>query len=298
MMKVISALGGGGSSFILRELQRVSYTKLFGLYDPFSIRLNLERFPYLIHPFNLTLKALGAYRPKMAVLMRPDAYWTDWSYRDDFAYNPASNDFERELKRQADYIVETRQKRSAGLKIRRADLSDESLVSLVASYLEALEKIERENGMTIVLISGHWGEFGVFRDLDIETVYVIRDPYNSLISHSKGIRHEKDYRRRGFNDINDARWIDSYLSGPQHYWIDHAKAALATRNATLVRYHRFAEDWRQIDGLPDITPSFSYKENPVGDVLTAESIRFIHEKTDALCQDLGLGEICDRYRTS
>ena len=292
-MKIVSALGGGGSTFVLRALERHGYTRLFGAWDPYPNKVRLERYPALINWYHLALRLLGSYRGDLRVLKRPDSFWTDWPYHPQGVYDPGSDTFQHDLLRHRDYIVRTRHARSAGLAIRSSDLSTESLASLVASYLNTVNRIESRSRFTAVLIAGHWGEYGIFKELGVQTTYVIRDPFNSLISHSKSVRHEKDYLRRGLQHINTREWIDCYLEGPHHYWINHARSALEQENAAIVRYNHFAEDWKEATDLPDISSRFVYSENDVRGILTPESIDYIHGKTRDLCRDLDLGT--DRY---
>jgi len=287
-MKIVSALGGGGSSFVLRALEKYNYTPLFGLLETYTTKIRLEKHPALIGPYNRLLQTIGCYSGKLKVLKRPDSFWTDWPFHPSGIYDPNSETFRDDLQGQRDYIVKTRLTRSAGLKISQSDISTEPLTALVKSYLDRLEAIERRNNFTVVLIAGHWAEYGIFKELGVETIYLIRDPFNSLISHSKGLRHEKDYLRRGLDNINATEWIDSYLTGPHHYWVDFARAALEHDNAIIVRYNRFAEDWKKIEGLPDISGEFVYSENDVYKILTPESIAYIHEKTKDICKELGL----------
>lgn len=294
-MKVIAALGGGGSTFVLRALERCNYQPLFNQFDPFAFKLRLERRPFLIAPYHLLLRAAGAYRPTLLVLKRPDSFWTDWQAHPGGIYDPRSGAFAKHVRGQRDYIVNTRWARSVGLRIPRAALSVASLPTLVRSYLRQLKRIERESDFTIALVAGHWAEYGIFKQLQVETVYVIRDPFNSLISHSKAVRHRKDYRRRGLRDINTQAWIDAYLSGPHHYWIDFARTALEHGNATIVRYHRFAEDWQKVEGLPNIAAEFTYQENDVAGILSPESITYIHAKTREVCKKLGFDTVCAKY---
>jgi hypothetical protein len=294
-MKIIGALGGGGSSFVLRSLERLNYSFLPGHYDPYPLKRHLEKCEFLLGPFHLALRVFGAYRPRLMVLKRPDSFWTDWRYHPRAVYDPQSPTFTADLRGQRDYLVTTRRTRSAGLPIRARDLSTESHVALVRSYLERLRALEQAGGFQVVLVCGHWAEYGILADLGTETVYLIRDPFNSLVSHSKDIRHGKDYRRRGLEDINSRAWIDAYLSGPHHYWIGFAEAALRHPNATIVRYHRLREDWRRVTGLPDISDRFTNRENDIAGILTCDSIEYIHERTQHVCGQLGFDELCRKY---
>jgi len=287
-MKIVSALGGGGSSFVLRALEKYNYKSLFGVLDTYTTKIRLEKHPALIGPYKRLLRTIGCHSPKLKVLKRPDSFWTDWSFHPSGVYDPNSGTFQNDLLGQRNYIISTRLTRSAGLEIAEADISTDSLKSLVKSYLDRLDAIERESDFTIVLIGGHWGEYGIFKELDVETIYLVRDPFNSLISHSKELRHEKDYLKRGLENINTAEWIDNYLTGPHHYWLNFARTALEHKNAVIVRYNRFAEDWKKVEGLPDISSEFMYSENDVAEILTPDSIEYIHEKTKDLCRELGL----------
>ena len=292
-MKIINALGGGGSSFVLRALDRENYRYPFGIFDPYPTKVRLEKYPALINWYNLFLRMLGGYHASLKVLKRPDSFWTDWRFHEKGIYDPADASFQDDLRKQREYIIRTRHARSAGLRISAADISTDSLASLVRSYIDKMEMIESRNRFTIVLVAGHWGEYGILKELNIETIYVIREPFNSLISHSKNIRHEKDYLRRGLDNINTKEWIDCYLKGPHHYWVNHAQSALEHENAIIVRYNHFAEDWKKIHGLPDVSPGFVYKENDVARILTRESMDYIYEKPREICQELELD--VDKY---
>jgi len=295
-MKIICALGGGGSSFVLRALEGSSYKRIFGKFDTYRMKTRLEKHPVLIAPYNILLETIGCYSPRLKVLKRPDSFWTDWKYHESGTYEPDSETFPDDLRRQRDYLIETRHTRSAGLKISKSDISTDSMTALVKSYLEKLKMLEMESNSTIVLVAGHWAEYGILKDLNVEAIYLVRDPFNSLISHSKGIRHKKDYLRRGLDNINTKEWIDTYLTGPHHYWLNFAQSALEHDNAIIVRYNHFAEDWKKIEGLVDIGPKFVYSENDVAQILTRKSIEYIFEKTKDVCEKLGLGQICAKYR--
>ncbi|RKY11890.1 MAG: hypothetical protein DRP65_02860 [Planctomycetota bacterium] len=287
-MKIVSALGGGGSSFVLRALDEYNYRPLFGIFNTYTTKVRLEKHPALIEPYSRLLRALGCYSGKLKVLKRPDSFWTDWPFHPSGIYEPHSDTFKDDLLGQRGYIVKTRLTRSAGLEISESDISTDSLKALVKSYINRMEALEREDDFTVVLIGGHWAEYGIFKDLGVETIYLIRDPFNSLISHSKESRHGKDYLKRGLENTNTIEWIDAYLTGPHHYWINFARTSLEHDNAVIVRYNRFAEDWKKIEGLPDISGEFVYSENDVAKILTPESIEYIHEKTKDLCTRLDL----------
>lgn len=294
-MKIINGLGGGGSSFVLRSLEKHQYHHLLH-FDTYRIGKRLQRkSPVAATLYHLCLRATGHYSPKQKILMRPDSFWTDWNFHKTGIYDPLSDVFQDDLQGQRDYIIATGQIRSAGLRLSKSNLSVDSLLALVESYLKYMNAIERESGHTIILVAGHWGEYGIFKELGVETIYLIRDPFNSLISHSKAVRHEKDYKRRGLTHINTREWIDNYLIGPHHYWINHAQAALEHQNATIVRYSHFVEDWKKLEDVPDITPDFVYKENAVTDILTRESIYYIVEKTKTVHDRLGIDNICAKY---
>ncbi|HIJ70175.1 MAG TPA: hypothetical protein HPP87_02285 [Planctomycetes bacterium] len=287
-MKTIGALGGGGSSFILRALDKYNYRPLFGMFNTYTTKVRLEKHPALIGLYERLLGMIGCYSPTLKVLKRPDVFWTDLGFHKAGTYEPNSETIEDDLCGQRDYIISTRLTRSAGLEIAEADISTDSLKSLVKSYFDRLDAIERENDFTIVLISCHWSEYGIFKELDVETIYLIRDPFNSVISHSKESRHRRDYLKRGLENINTPSWINTYLEGPIHYWLNFARTALEHKNAVIVRYNRFAEDWKKVEGLPDISSEFVYSENDVAEILTPDSIEYIHEKTKDLCRELGL----------
>jgi hypothetical protein len=287
-MEIIGALGGGGSSFILRALDKYDYRSLFGMFNTYTTKVRLEKYPSLIAPYNLLLRLLGCYSNKVKVLKRPDVFWTDLTWHEQGTCKPNSETLDDDLIGQRDYIVKTRLTRSAGLEISERDISTESLPLLVKSYLDRMEVLEQEHGFKVVLVSCHWSEYGIFKELGVETIYLIRDPFNSLISHSKGLRHKKDYLRRGLENINTTEWIDTYLEGPIHYWFNFARTALEHDKAIIVRYNHFAEDWKKVEGLPDISGEFVYSENDVAKILTRESIEYIYEKTRELCNELGL----------
>jgi hypothetical protein len=238
------------------------------------------------------------YTSDLHVLQRPDTFWTNWAANPSGLYSPEDSDFPGKIASQRDYILSTVKERSAGLPVRYEDLSTSSLPDLVASYLARLEAIERDLRTNVVLLSGHWGEYGILRELGVETVYLIRDPFNSIVSHSKPIRHQKDYIRRGLTSLNSKDWIDNYLVGPHHYWIKHAEYALNHANATIIRYQHFSRDWQEVEGLPDITSEFEYKENNIAEILEPEFIDYIYDHTREICHALGFDEIYDRIRMS
>lgn len=285
-MFIINALGGSGSSFIFRALEKTCYgLPLFGV-NPYRMKIILEKYPYLIPSLNFLLTILGRYVPNPLVLMRPDRFWTEWKFNETGTYDPLHPQYQELLQSHRIYLVQTRYLRSAGIKVSKNKLSSASLTELVGSYLEVMRTAEIERSVNIVLISGHWGEYGIYKELGVETIYIIRDPYNSLISHSKEKRHAKDYRKIGLIHINTPAWIDNYLIGPHHYWVKHAETALSHPNAIIVRYNHFREDWKQIPGLPDITPHYEYKENKIERILSRDSVNYIDSKTRHICKEL------------
>jgi len=294
-VKIVSTLGGGGSTYVFVSLDRLAYRPLLGCIDTYRLKKKLHRRPHLWPVLNRALHRVRLYRPEYVVLKRPDAFWTNWDVHPSGVYDPRAADFRQHLIAQRDYLVETRHARSASFDLKKEDLAADSLPSLASSYLKKVGQIEAENDFTTVLISCHWGEYGVFQQLDVEAVYLIRDPFNSLISHSKPQRHRVDYQRRGLKLINTTEWIDTYLSGPHHHWINHARVAAGHRRARPVRYDRFPEEWPKLSGLPDITKGFRYMENDVSSILTRRSREYIYEKTRDLCEALGMGALCARY---
>jgi hypothetical protein len=286
-MKIISAIGGSGSTFVIRALEKSNYRLVFGFYDPYPSKIRLEKKPPLINAYNAFIGFLGGYRPSVAVLRRPDAYWTDWQFNKTGEYNPRDENYLQALHGQKTYVLKTRHLRSAGFNLDPTDIREDSLPSLIQSYVERMRAIEREKGITIVLISGHWGEYGLLKQLGLKTIYLIRDPFNSIISHSKPTRHQKDYLRRGLKDINSKEWIDAFLSGPHHYWIRHAQAALSHPDAVIIRYDHFVDDWKQISDLIDISQGFKYQQNEITRIFTKDSIAYIQSQTGELCNQLG-----------
>jgi len=247
-MKIISTLGGGGSSFVLRSLEYRNYKPCLK-FNTYQIKLRMEKGPASLKAYHLLVRLLGCYTPSLIVLKRPDSFWTDWKYHKTGVYNPASQNFQKDLTHQKDYLVQTKQVRSAGINISAADLVTTTLPDLVASYLQQLQNFEVRNKRSrVVLLSTHWGEYGIFKELNVETIYLIRDPFNSIISHSKEIRHQKDYQRRGLDNINTKEWLDTYLIGPHHYSLNHARTALEHQGAVIIRYNYFVEDWQKVTG--------------------------------------------------
>jgi hypothetical protein len=288
-MKVISAIGGSGSSFIIRALEKTQFGNGERAERVYELKRRLEKAPRLLAPFHGVTRFAGLYKRRLLILMRPDAFWTDWRYNAACQYKPESDTFPQDLISQREYLMRTRFLRSAGIKLRRKSISVTSLRSLVESYLEALKEFEKANELETVLISCHWGEYGIFRELGERTIYLIRDPLNSLVSHSKEARHQKSYQRRELHDINSQAWIDAYLKGPEHYWINHAESALNHKNAAILRYQRFTDDWLRLEGLPDITDQFFYRTNKLDEILSKESIDYITGETRRLCEQLDVG---------
>ena len=134
-MKIFCGLGGGGSSFVMRALEKHNYKHLFGMLDTYKTKRRLEKYPALIGPYNLLLRTIGCYSDKLKVLKRPDSFWTDWAFHPSGIYEPGSETFRDDLRGQRDYIIETRLTRSAGLKVSELDISTESLPLLAKSYI-------------------------------------------------------------------------------------------------------------------------------------------------------------------
>ena len=285
-MKIISALGGSGSSYIYRSIDRLNF-KPYRHVDLYKHKRRLEKYPFLIPHYVRILKIFGQYIPRYQISMRPDAFWTDWNSLSNFGYNPNGKDLQAKIIMQKDYILQNVNKRSSCIEIPANSLTTQTLHQLVASYIKILQSAENDTGTHTILLSGHWGEFGIFKDLEVETAYLIRDPYNSIISHSKRQRHRSDYLQRGFVNINQREWLDSYLFGPQHAWVAHAETALSHHNAKIIRYHNFKKDWRSILGLPDISPGFNYHENDIKSYLSPEAIIYIYDQTKHLYKEYG-----------
>ena len=288
-MKIISVLGGEGSSFIHTVLERENYRSIFSRLTHDTLKKKLWNCPRLIPYYISFLKTLRCYEDKLRILVRPDAFWTVWRYFEKCDCRPNDGDFQQDLIKQKNYIFKYIHNRSASLPIKRDRISTTSLKELVRTYIEELERIEKENKFKIVLCAAHWGEYGIFKDLNVKTIYVIRDPFNSLISHSKKNRHQRDYLRKGLSNINTKEWINCYLIGPIHYWINHAKTALEHKNAVIVRYNHFKEDWEEkVKDLPNISEHFRFRENKVDEILTKESIDYINSMTAEVCSRLEL----------
>ena len=74
-MKVISAVGGGGSTFIVNELEKANFASTLPgtyAYKIFGRLLSVE--PRLVQGYLVGLKLFGLYKPKIHVLRRPDAF--------------------------------------------------------------------------------------------------------------------------------------------------------------------------------------------------------------------------------
>jgi hypothetical protein len=287
-MKIISALGGGGSTFVIQSLEKLNYRgTLFGL-NLHQTKNRLLNYPIIYDFFHTLMLIVGIYKPKIKVLIRPDAFWTDFRVHKPGKYAPDHINIDKHIENQKKFLIDTRYRRSAGIKFKSKDLDSTNLSTLIISYIEKMQDIENHSRYQIVLLSCHWGEYGLFKDLNIPTVYLIRDPFNSLISHSKGVRHRDQYLKRGYLQINTKEWIDAYLRGPIHNWIGHAKAALTQPNAQIVQYDRFAKDWKMLRELPDIGKSFRYHENDIHETLTKSSIEYILHETKELCSELNI----------
>ncbi|MFX1504290.1 MAG: hypothetical protein ACFFDH_25240, partial [Promethearchaeota archaeon] len=233
-------------------------------------------------PFKFLLKFLKLYNPKLKILPRPDGYWTE------AMYDPNNKDHKKELYKLKLHILRTKNYRSGGLKINPSKIETDSMKSLVKSYIKELARIEKKKRLNLILLSSSWGERGFYKDLDFDTIYLIRDPFNSLISYSKSMRHEYNFLKRGLKNINTKTWIDAYLEGPERYWINHARTMLDHKKGVIIRYNNFKEDWKKVKGLPDISPFFKYKENNIQEILTQESIEYIRFKTEKLCKELNI----------
>lgn len=289
-MIIISAIGGCGSTFIIKTLKKKNYNLSLKVLDLNKLNDKISNHISIMHkPFRFLMNSLEKIFPRPKILRRPDAFWTEWEvFKKE--YNPDNPEFHQDIQDQKEFILNNINKRSAGIKIHKSDLKEDSLLSLVKSYVKSMERIEKNRRYKIVLLSGHWGEYGIFKELRLKTIYIIRDPYNALISHSKSNRHEKDYLRRGLKHINNKEWIHCYLKGPHHYWINHAESALNHKNAIIVRYNKFKRDWQKVNDLPDISKEFRYVENNISEILTKESIKYIYEQTHEICEKLGFDE--------
>lgn len=292
-MFIINGLGGGGSTFVLRQLQLVNY---HGNEKITHKRRGLEKTPWKIPFYNFAWGITGRYTPKLHVMMRPDSYWSDPSVapRDLKLSDIKTPDL---VKGQRDYLVDQAAKRSSGVTISKEKLSTNSLHDLADSYLTILRNHEKETGQQLVLLSGHWGSFGIYNDLDVPMTYLIRDPFNSVISHGKGIRHENLYLGRGLTSVDSIDWVNCYLNGPLIFWKSHAKAAATHKSANILRYNEFAQDWRNhLAELPDISNKFSYKESAVTDILSQNVRDYIFSEVGDYFAPLGIAECCEKYR--
>ena len=300
-MKIISTLGGSGSTFINTSLEQYNYAALsfFGRsMNGWKLKHLMERLcPTFTKSYLRLLSACRLYKPVYIVLKKPDSFRTDWKRRrkknyfghfPDIPYPYPAEHMGTCLRDERDYLIYERDYRSGRLPIRKENISTESSKKLVETYFQEIRRLEREINATVVLMSNHWGEFGILKELAEDAIYLIRDPFNSLISHAKAQRHKADYRIRGLTDINSKEWIDSFLSGPRHYWIRHAENALTHPGSRIVRYCSFKDDWKKITDLPDITDRFSYRKNDVRATLTKESIDYINSKTRPLSERIGI----------
>lgn len=288
-MKIISALGGGGSTFVITALEKQNFGHRFPGMTTFKLHEILRsRYPFLVRPFLYSLQRVGEYRPQFKILRRPDAFWTDYQYHEAAVYDPDHPAYSQHLQGQKAYLLRFITRRSAGIPVVASEIAGSTLPALVNTYVKKMQDVDKNNPFTIVLVAAHWGEYGIFKALNLDTIYLIRDPFNALISHAKPIRHQFDYERRGLADINSRSWIDAYLFGPAHHWVGHARAALSHPGAIVVRYNHFQEDWQQVKGLPDISRDFVYKQNDVRQILNSASIAYIYEQTKEICQELDL----------
>jgi len=297
-MKIISGLGGSGTTFVLDALDHYGSKRLFGIFDWYELTSRLNLSPRLFRQLRSALLSSGMRVSDLCVLRRPDSFWTDWAFNPPSRYSPQDSGFAAQILAQRDYLLKTARGRSAGLLVRRGDLSTASLTELVSSYSARLQAIEKDLRGEIVLVCGHWAEYGILQELGVETIYLIRDPFNSIVSHSKPARHQKDYLRRGLTALSSQEWIDTYLVGPHHYWIRYAECALSHSNATIVRYYNFPADWQQVHGLPDISAGFDYRANKISEVLPPELIDYIYSRTREICRTLGFDEIYYQSRGS
>ena len=140
----------------------------------------------------------------------------------------------------------------------------------------------------LMLLCMSWGGMGFLNDLPEKTIFILRDPVFAYNSYSGGGWRKEGGQRRikhvGASGPNDKVWIDAFL-GDFSMWIDGAKNALQAHNAGtghIVRYHKFAEDWKKIDNVPPIYQGFSAKdrEEKLEGFLTEETIKYIREKTN------------------
>jgi hypothetical protein len=255
--------------------------------NEYEIDVNKKNAKYRIQSLlNIPLKKIlgitGIYDSKLKILSRPDTFRLD-TYR--------SHDINSEIYLQGlkNHIYKTRLYRSAGLKIDFSKIKTDSLLSFAKSYIEEIERIEKKYNYKVILLSTTWGEYGIFTKLGLETIYLVRDPFNSLISYSKPIRHERNFYYMGLTDINSKEWIDAYLEGPLHYWISHAQNSFQNKKGIIVRYNYFKDDWEtKVHNLPNISIIFNYRENNVSGILTPDSIKYIRSKTENICTKLQL----------
>lgn len=282
-MIIITTHGGGGSTFLLNQFNLLNYwpRATQRVVEAIDRRLRLKG--------QLFLRLLRLYRHHYAVLIRPDTFFSDTKHNLRGLYDVDFIHSAEGLRQQKEYIVSSWRSRGGRIPVPPDALDDSSLLALARSYLEFLRAEEAKAGFEVVFISGFWGQWGIYKELGVPAVYLIRDPANAILSFSKPIRHEKEFRRLGLSDPGSLEWIDAYLEGPIHWWVQMARTALAHEQGRIIRYNQFAEDWRKwLPDLPDISGGFSYSENQPAAAFSPEILKHIAEKTGPLCREIGL----------
>ena len=154
-----------------------------------------------------------------------------------------------------------------------------------------LKSLKQSN---LMLLCMSWGGMGFLNDLEEETIFLLRNPIFAFNSYSGGGWRPEGGKRRieyiGASGPNDKKWIDAFL-GDFSMWLDGAKNALESHkngNGHIVRYHKFVEDWKKIDGVPPIHNEFKSKDSydKITGFLTEETVNYIKEKTDDVWNEI------------
>ena len=139
-----------------------------------------------------------------------------------------------------------------------------------------------------------WGGLGYLNNIQEKTIFLVRDPIFAFNSYSGGGWRKEGGQRRikyvGAKGPNDKKWIDLWLGEFAHWRQGAIHAINSVKEGTghLVRYHRFAEDWEKIEGVPPIHKNFKSKDEALKlqGFLSIDTIKYIREQTNDVWKEI------------
>jgi len=170
------------------------------------------------------------------------------------------------------------------------ELEGERQYSQKELFDNAYKNLRNISNSNLLLLCMSWGGMGYLNQLEEKTIFLVRDPVFAYNSYSGGGWRSAGGERRikhvGATGPNDKKWIDLFL-GDFSMWVsgvENALKAYHNESGYIVRYHKFAHDWKKIEGVPPIYRTHKAKDNEekIAGFLTQETVEYIREKTNSV----------------